>query len=73
MLMQYRTILGICRVALLAVLVAGLALALPDTTNATSLNEVQKLTASDAGALGFFGFSVAISDDTAVVGAVGDL
>ena len=73
MLNQHRTILGVCRVALLAVLVAGLALALPGTTNAASLNEFKKLTASDAGALGFFGFSVAISDDTAVVGAVGDL
>ncbi|MCH8066317.1 MAG: hypothetical protein IIC90_10925, partial [Chloroflexi bacterium] len=48
------------------------ALALPDSTGATSLNEVKKLTSSDAGAGFFFdlfGRSVAISGDTAVVGA----
>ena len=34
--------------------------------------EVTKLTASDARAGGFFGFNVAVSGDTAVVGALGD-
>ena len=67
--MQHRTILGICRVALLAVLAAGLALAIPDTTNAASLNEIKKLTASDAEADDEFGYTVAVSGDTTVVGA----
>ena len=34
--------------------------------------EQQKLTASDAGNLDYFGFSVSVSGDTAVVGAYGD-
>ncbi|MCH8850197.1 MAG: FG-GAP repeat protein [Chloroflexi bacterium] len=67
--MQYRTILGICRVALLAVLATGLAFALPDTTEAANLNEIKKLTGSNSGTGDQFGESVAISDDTAIVGA----
>jgi len=39
---------------------------------AGSLNEVAKLTASDAAAFDQFGFSVSISGDTTIVGAVGD-
>ena len=46
------------------------ALALPGSAEATSLNEVKKLTASDAQANDLFGRSVAVSGDTAVVGAL---
>ena len=53
--------------------IIGLALAsavvLPHDTEAESLNEVKKLTASDAQAQDKFGSSVAVSGDTAVVGA----
>ena len=46
------------------------ALALPGSTEATFLNEVKKLTASDAEAGDFFGLSMAVNGDTAVVGAL---
>ena len=45
------------------------AFALPGSTEAASLNEVKKLTASDAEAFDQFGLSVAVSGDTAVIGA----
>ena len=61
--------LSVSKVVLLTGLVAGLALALPDTTEAASLNEIKKLTASDAQAGDVFGRSVAIDGDTSVVGA----
>ena len=41
----------------------------PRSAEATSLNEVRKLLASDAQAEDFFGWSAAVSGDTAVVGA----
>ena len=63
-----KTWLSTFRPLILVVLIAGLALALPDSAQATSLNEIKKLTASDAQAEDFYGFSVAISGDTAVVG-----
>ncbi|MCH7699131.1 MAG: hypothetical protein IH865_09375 [Chloroflexi bacterium] len=46
-----------------------LAFALPEATEAAPLVEVKKLLASDAQASGQFGYSVAISGDTAVVGS----
>ncbi len=49
-------------------LAMALALAVPGSTDATSLYEVKKLLASDGQAGDRFGFSVAISGDTAVVG-----
>ena len=58
----------IARLLLFGIAVA-LAIALPDTTQATSLHEVKKLIASDAQAFAWFGTSVAVSGDTAVVGA----
>ncbi|MCH7698162.1 MAG: FG-GAP repeat protein [Chloroflexi bacterium] len=45
------------------------ALALPDTTEAASFNEVKKLLASDAEAQDRFGLSVAVSGDIAIAGA----
>ena len=60
------------RLILLAVISMVLALALPDTTEATTFNELKKLTASDAQAGDRFGQSVAISGDTAVLGASGE-
>ncbi len=57
------------KLVILAGLVIAFALALPDSTGATSLNEVKKLTASNAGAADWFGGSVAMSGDTVVVGA----
>ena len=63
---------GMSKVFMLAGLVVGLALALPDTTEATSFNEVKKLTAVGAQSGDFFGRSVAVSEDTAVVGADGE-
>ena len=50
----------------------ALAISLPDTTEATSLNEVRKLLASDAEAGSVFGRSVAINGDTAIVGAASE-
>ncbi len=57
------------RALLLAGLIATLAIALPDSSAAASLNETKKLTASDAQADDQFGVSVAVSGDTAVVAA----
>ena len=42
---------------------------IPDSVHATSLTEVKKLTASDAEAGDFFGYGVALSGDTIIVGA----
>ena len=50
-------------------LAMALALALPGSTEASTFNELQKLIASDAQIHDAFGHSVAISGDTAVVGA----
>ncbi len=58
------------KLVILAGLAMAFALALPTSTAATSLNEVKKLTASDAGAGDFFGWSVAVSGDDAIVGAL---
>ena len=60
---------SVSKVVLLIGLIAGLALTLPDTTEAASLNEIKKLTASDAQAGDVFGRSVAIDGNTSVVGA----
>ncbi len=57
------------RLAILVGLAMALALAFPDTTEASTYNEVKKLLASDAQAGDLFGASVAVSGDTAVVGA----
>ena len=54
---------------LLAGLIATLALALPDTSDAALLDEVTKLTAADAQAGDQFGVSVSVSGDTAIVAA----
>ncbi|MEQ9379758.1 MAG: hypothetical protein RJP95_02760, partial [Pirellulales bacterium] len=56
---------------------AGLALALSGANNSACaetpvLNEAMKLTASDAATLDYFGYSVDISGDRAIVGAVFD-
>ena len=58
---------------LLIGLAVVLAIALPHSTLATSLNEVKKLTASDAVVGDAFGTSVTVSGDTAVVGATGEV
>ena len=58
------------RLVILVGLAMALALALPDTTEAASFSEIKKLTASDAQAGDLFGWSVAISGDTAVVGDI---
>ena len=60
------------RLVLLVALAVALALALPGTTEATNLHEINKLTASDALGGEEFGSGVAISGDTAIVGARGD-
>ena len=57
------------KLTLLVGLVMVLALALPGGADAATLGEVKKLTASDAQADDDFGFSVAVSGDTAIVGA----
>ena len=57
------------RLVVLVALAMALAFALPDNTEAANLNEIKKLTASDAQAGDNFGLSVAVSGDTAVVGA----
>ncbi len=56
------------RLVILVGLAMALALVLPDSTGATSFNEVKKLLPSDAPAGEGFGWSVAVSGDTAVVG-----
>jgi hypothetical protein len=58
----------------LAALALALAvgLALPGSGEAASVSEVKKLTAPAPGSLDDFGFSVAVSGDTAVVGAVSE-
>ncbi|MCH8008342.1 MAG: FG-GAP repeat protein [Chloroflexi bacterium] len=48
------------------------ALALPDTAQAASFDEVRKLAASDVKANDKFGSQVAVNGDTAIVGASGD-
>ena len=60
------------RLVILVVLAMALAFALPDTTEAASLDEIKKLTASDAQAEDRLGVSVAVNGDTVVVGAEGD-
>ncbi len=57
------------RISLAMGLVVLAAFALPDSTEAASFNEVKKLIASDAQQDDQFGESVAVSGDTAVVGA----
>ena len=59
------------RLMVLVGLVMALAVALPGSTEATSRHQVKKLLASDAEAADIFGWSVAVSGDPAVVGAVG--
>ena len=57
------------RLAILVGLAMALAVTLPDSTAATPFSEVKKLTTFDAEAGDLFGKSVAISGDTAIVGA----
>ena len=57
-----------CRLVVLIGLATGMALALPGTTEASSLNEIKKLVASDAEAASYFGLRVAVSGDIAIVG-----
>ena len=58
---------------LIAILTAGLlAMALGGVASATPDTEQAKLTAADAAAGDQFGFSVSVSGDTAVIGAIGD-
>jgi len=57
------------RILLALGLVVLAALALPGSTEAASFSEVKKLLASDAEVADRFGWSVAVSGDTAVVGA----
>ena len=57
------------KLTVLVGLMMALALALPGGANAASFSEVKKLTASDAQADDRFGYSTAISGDTAIVGA----
>ena len=57
------------RLVILVGLAMALALALPDSAQASSLREVRKLTASDAQIRDNFGLSSALSGDTAIVGA----
>ena len=67
--MQNQTVLATCSAFILLVIMAGVTLAFPGTTEATSLNEIRKLTASDAAPGDVFGYSVAVSGDTVVAGA----
>ncbi len=55
------------RLVILVGITLALAMALPDTTQATSFHEIKKLTASDAQASDT-GPAVAVSSDTAVGG-----
>ena len=57
------------KLAILVAVALAVGLALPSSSEATSLSEVKKLTASDAEADDYFGQSVAVSGDIAVVGA----
>ena len=57
------------RLLVLAALIMAMALALPNGTEATSLNELKKLTDSNGQSFDTFGAGVAVSGDTAVVGA----
>ena len=59
----------LCRILLALGLLVLAALALPGGTEAASFNEIKKLLASDAEAFDIFGVSVAVSGNTAVVGA----
>ena len=54
---------------LLILIGLALALAVPGNTQASDFHEIKKLVASDAEADDWFGTSVAVSGDTAVVGA----
>ena len=60
--------IGMSRLVILVALAMALALALPDTTEATSLNEIKKLVASDADTGDSFGWSTTIDGDTAIIG-----
>ena len=64
--------LGTFRPFILVVLMASLAVALPGTTEATNLHEIKKLLASDGEVGDEFGVGVALSGDTAVVGALSE-
>ncbi len=68
-MMQNPTVNRMSRLVALVGLTLALALAVPAGTDASSFREVKKLTASDAQRIDFFGYSVAVSGDTAVVGA----
>ena len=57
------------RAFLLVVLIAGLAIVLPESTEATSRHQLKKLTASDIAPSAFFGSGVAVSGDTVIAGA----
>ncbi len=57
------------KLTILAGLVLALALALPGGANAVSFSEVKKLIASDAQGADWFGHSVALSGNNAIVGA----
>ena len=57
------------RLPVLIGLVVAVALGLPSSANAGWFSEVKKLTAADAQDNDLFGWSVAISGDTAIVGA----
>ncbi|MCH7953857.1 MAG: FG-GAP repeat protein, partial [Chloroflexi bacterium] len=66
------------RISLALGFVVFAAFALPDTTQATSITEIKKLTASDAQLFDELGYSVAFSGDIIVAGAwmedaVGDI
>ena len=60
---------SLSRLVALVGLAMALALAVQGSTDATSLNEVKKLTASDAQADDRFCLGIAVSGDTAAVGA----
>ncbi|MEZ6193095.1 MAG: hypothetical protein R3C45_17625 [Phycisphaerales bacterium] len=62
---------NVCRTAAIFCLGAGLCFAGPAYAD-TQLNETRKLTASDGVGSDFFGVSVAVSGNTAIVGAWGD-
>ena len=57
------------RISLALVFFVLVTLALPDSAEAAAYDEVMKLTASDAQDFDQLGYSVGISDDTAVAGA----
>ena len=70
--MQGWTVHRMRKLVVLVGLGVALAIALPNGTGATSIDEVEKLLSSDAQPDDFFGKSVAVSGDTAVVGASGE-